>query len=279
MPGITLGEALRAARERIDAVDARVLLQHATGLAHAQLVAHADREIDAAQAGVYSALVERRAAGEPVAYLVGWREFFGRRFAVGPGVLIPRPDTELLVDLALSKLRGHSRPRILDLGCGSGVLAITLALEVPGAAVAGADASPDALEMSRLNAAALGAQVSFFESDWYAGLPEQVESKFDLIVANPPYIAPDDAHLAQGDLRFEPRAALVGGGEAGEGDIAAIARGAPMHLASGGWLLVEHGWTQAQRVRALFLAAGLADVETARDLAGNERACIGRRAT
>lgn len=278
MTAITLGGALRAARARIDAVDARVLLQHATGLTHAQLISHDDRELAPAQADAFAALVERRTAGEPVAYLIGWREFFGRRFAVAPGVLIPRPDTELLVELALSRLRGLRAPHILDLGCGSGILAITLALELPGAAVVGVDASADALDMSRLNAAALRAQVRFVESDWYARLPAHDGAKFDLIVANPPYIAPDDPHLAQGDLRFEPRAALVGGGAGGEDDIAAIAMGAPAHLQAGGWLMVEHGWTQAQRVRALFVAAGFADVGTACDLAGRERACVGRLA-
>jgi len=275
---MTLGEALQAARARIDALDARVLLQHVTGLAHAQIAAHPERRLGDSQQAAFAALVERRAAGEPVAYLVGWREFYGRRFGVGPAVLIPRPETELLVELALSKLHGRRAPRILDLGCGSGILAITLALELPGASGVGVDASIEAIEIARRNAAGLGAQVRFVESDWYAGLPAQEGPKFDLIVANPPYIAPDDPHLAQGDLRFEPRDALVGGGAAGDDDIAAIARGAPAHLEPGGWLLVEHGWMQAQRVRGLFRAAGLIEVDTVADLAGNERACVGRRA-
>lgn len=272
---ITLGEALQAARARIDAVDARLLLQHATGLSHAQLVAYPERMVDAAQLAAFDALVARRAAGEPVAYLIGWREFYGRRFAVAPGVLIPRPDTELLVELALARVREKPAPRILDLGTGSGILAITLALELPGARVLACDRSPDALDVARANAGALDARVEFVASDWYAALGAH---RFDLIVSNPPYIAPDDAHLAQGDLRFEPRAALVGRGAAGEGDIASIAQGASERLEPGGWLIVEHGWTQAARVRELFVAAGLAEVETVRDLAGNERACVGRRA-
>lgn len=273
---MTLGEALQAARARIDALDARVLLQHVTGLGHAQIAAYPERMLDDAQDAAFAALVERRAAGEPIAYLLGWREFYGRQFSVGPAVLIPRPDTELLVDLALAKLRGHRAPQILDLGSGSGILAITLALELPEASVTGVDVSTDALDVSRLNAAALGAAVRFIASDWYAGLCGAGCGPFDLIVANPPYIAPEDPLLAQGDLRFEPRGALVGGGPAGLGDLHAIIDGACTRLRRGGWLLVEHGWEQGAATRALFAAAGFGAIETVRDLGGNERATLGQ---
>lgn len=271
---ITLGEALQAARARIDAVDARLLLQHATGLSHAQLVAYPERMVDAAQLAAFDALVARRAAGEPVAYLIGWREFYGRRFAVAPGVLIPRPDTELLVELALARVREKPAPRILDLGTGSGILAITLALELPGARVLACDRSPDALDVARANAGALDARVEFVASDWYAALGAH---RFDLIVSNPPYIAPDDAHLAQGDLRFEPRAALTDGSRDGLDSLRAVVSGAPAHLAPGGWLLVEHGWDQAPACRDLLGRAGFTEIASLADLAGIARVAAGRR--
>ena len=273
---MTLGEALQAARTRIDALDARVLLQHVTGFGHAQVAAYPERMLDAAQDSALAALVERRAAGEPVAYLVGWREFYGRRFGVTPAVLIPRPETELIVELALARMRACTAPRVLDLGCGSGILAITLALELPQARVSGVDASAAALAVAGANAAALGVCVELVESDWYADV---VEDGFDLIVANPPYVAPGDPHLAQGDVRFEPRSALVGGGPAGLSDLQAIIDGARTRLRPGGWLLVEHGWEQGEATRAQFAAAGFGAIETARDLAGNERVSLGQAPT
>lgn len=270
---MTLGEALREARLRIDALDARVLLQHVTGLGHAQIAAYPERMLDDAQGASFTALVERRAAGEPVAYLVGWREFYGRRFDVTPAVLIPRPETELIVELALARVRGCAAPRVLDLGCGSGILAITLALELPQSRVSGVDVSPAALAVARANAVALGARIALVESDWYDSVAEK---GFDLIVANPPYVAPGDPHLAQGDVRFEPCSALVGGGPAGLADLQAIIDGALALLRPGGWLLVEHGWEQGEATRALFATAGFGAIETVCDLAGNERVGIGQ---
>jgi len=266
-------EALRAARARIDAVDARLLLGHATGLSHAQLAAHPERMMDAAQLAAFEALVARRAAGEPVAYLIGWREFYGRRFRVAPGVLIPRPDTELLVELALVRMREKSAPHILDLGTGSGALAVTLALEIPAAQVTAVDFSPSALIVARANAAALAASVRCVESDWFAALDP---ARFDFIVSNPPYIAENDPHLAQGDVRFEPATALASG-PAGLDDLHRITAAAPGFLAAGGWLMMEHGYDQAAAVRALLVAAGFVEVASAQDLAGIERISFGRR--
>jgi release factor-specific protein-(glutamine-N5) methyltransferase len=225
----------------------------------------------AGQAARYVELLDRRAAGEPVAYLLGEREFYGRRFGVSPAVLIPRPETELIVDLVKARRPGAA-PAVLDLGTGSGALAVTLALEIPAARVTAVDLSPAALAVARGNAAALGAQVSFVESDWFAAVGA---ARFDFIVSNPPYIVDDDPHLAEGDVRFEPRSALASG-RSGLDDLTRIAAAAPAFLAPGGWLLMEHGYDQAAAVRALLAAAGFVAVESARDLAGIERVTLGR---
>lgn len=268
---VSVGDALRIARGRIGAVDARALLRHASGLRHAQLAARPEIELDPQVWLRFQALVARRAAGEPVAYLVGWREFYGRRFAVTPDVLIPRPETELLVDLALQAV-GPRPAQVLELGTGSGVLAITLALELPNATLTATDVSPAALEVARGNAAVLGVRVRWVESSWYSALDGE---RFDLIVSNPPYIAPDDPHLGQGDLRFEPRAALVGRGATGAGDLEQIARDAPAHLNVLGRMILEHGWAQGSAVRTCLAEAGFGAIETTRDIGGNERATAG----
>ena len=228
----------------------------------------------------FASLASRRAGGEPVAYLVGYREFFGREFAVSPGVLIPRPETELLVDIALKAKVGACRPakrnsrqtgsetaRILDLGTGSGCIAITLALELPQAQVSAVDASAAALAVARGNAERLGAKVRLLQSHWFDQLAGE---RFDLIVANPPYIAAADPHLAAGDLRHEPSAALASGAD-GLRDIRRIIAAAPAHLAPGGQLWLEHGYDQADAVRSLLAAAGLTRIEQHRDLAGTVR--------
>jgi len=269
----TVGEALAAARGRVPASEARLLLREILGCSAAQIAAYPERALGAEAVGRFAELLERRAAGEPVAYLLGEREFYGRRFGVSPAVLIPRPETELIVELVLARLTAAATPRVLDLGTGSGALAVTLALELPGARVCAVDRSPAALEVARANAAALGARVDWVESDWFAAL---APGRFDFIVANPPYIADDDPHLAEGDVRFEPRGALASG-TAGLDDLRRIAAAAPGFLAPGGWLLMEHGYDQAAAVRALLVAAGLADVGSARDLAGIERVTFGRR--
>ena len=268
----SIRHALRFASERIDAVDARMLLQHVAGLGHAQQVAYPERELEPQAWQSFQSLVARRSAGEPIAYLIGWREFYGRRFAVTSDVLIPRPETELLIDLVLAQFDRAATPRVLDLGTGSGILAITLALQRPGADVVATDVSASALALARNNASVLGARVRFIESDWYAALERQ---RFDLIVANPPYVAPLDPHLEQSDLRFEPSGALVGNGPTGDGDLQIIIRGAPAHLCPRGRLFVEHGWNQGAAIRMHLQEAGFDSVRTVQDLGGNERVTTG----
>lgn len=265
---ISIATALAEARQRIPAAEARLLLGHLLGRDNAWLEAHRDETIDAGVAETMSAWATRRAAGEPIAYLVGRREFYGRDFTVTPAVLIPRPETELLVDLAKEKLFASDRARILDLGTGSGCLAVTLALELPWAEVTAVDLSPAALDIARGNARRLGAAVRFFESDWYAALPSQ---HFDFIVANPPYVAAGDPHLAEGDLRFEPQAALTDHAD-GLSAIRHIAAGAPGWLNPGGWLFLEHGYDQAAAVAGLLRGSGFSAIEQHMDLAGIVRA-------
>lgn len=258
-------------------LEARVLCAHALGVERAWLIAHDQDLLGPEQAVAVDALVARRAGGEPVAYLLGEREFYGRPFQVSPAVLIPRPDTELLVEAALARLPADPAPRLLDLGTGSGCIALTLALECPRCQVWAVDRSVAALAVARANAQRLGAErVRFVESHWYGALAGATFHRcFDLIVANPPYVAADDPHLARGDLRFEPAGALAAGPQ-GLDDLERIIAGAPAHLAPGGWLLVEHGWDQGTACRGLFAAAGFAQVDTLRDLAGHERVSLGR---
>lgn len=266
----TVGTLLAEARRRIPAGEARLLLGHVLGRNAAWLEAHRDDQISVDSE--YAALVERRAAGEPIAYLIGMREFYGRDFAVTPDVLIPRPETELLVDIAKSKVGADRTARVLDLGTGSGCLAVTLALELPRARVMAVDVSPAALAVACGNAQRLGARVEFVASDWFAALPPQ---RFDLIVANPPYVAAVDPHLAQGDLRFEPSGALTDHAD-GLTAIRRIVAQAPDWLAEGGWLFLEHGYDQEAEVQALLAAAGFRQIEQHRDLAGILRASGGQ---
>ncbi|MGY8527191.1 peptide chain release factor N(5)-glutamine methyltransferase [Paracidovorax citrulli] len=271
---VTVRDALLwAAAAGLPALEARMLVGLITGLTRTQLITRDTELLDAAQHARLTDLVSRRVAGEPMAYLTGEREFYGRSFAVGPGVLIPRPDTEAVVQRALACLQGRNAPRILDLGTGSGILAITLACERPDAQVWATDISPAALAIARGNAERLGATVSMLLSDWYDAVPAQ---RFDLIVSNPPYIAAGDPHLSQGDLRFEPVDALTDHAD-GLTDLRAIADGALPRLAAGGWLLLEHGHDQGAAARALLTDAGFVEVFTERDLGGNER-CTGGRA-
>jgi len=270
---VAVQSALADARGRIDAVDARALLCAVLGRDAAYLIAHSDDVLTAEQALTYEAWVARRAAGEPVAYITGVREFYGRAFTVTPDVLIPRPETELLVDVALQALRGMSEPRVLDLGTGSGCIALTLAAECAGAHVTGIDASEAALRVARANAARLG----LTRVQWCAGhwLDAVGTACFELIVSNPPYIAGDDAHLTRGDLRHEPRAALTPGGD-GLDAIRHIVRASAAHLVSGGWLWFEHGYEQGAASRALLARHGYDAIATHRDLAGIERVSGGR---
>ncbi|VVE21512.1 peptide chain release factor N(5)-glutamine methyltransferase [Pandoraea terrigena] len=257
--------------------ESRILLSHVLGWPRTQLITR-DREPLAPETlAVYRALHARRVAGEPIAYLTGSREFFGLTLTVSPSVLIPRPETELLVELALARLEGRRAPRVLDLGTGSGAIALAIAHSRPDAQVTALDRSPDALDVARENARQLGLadRVTFLASDWYAALPAN-EAPFDIIVSNPPYIVSGDAHLSQGDLRFEPIDALTDHSD-GLAALRAIVAGAPSRLLPNGWLLCEHGYHQAAEVRALCLATGFADVASDRDLAGIERTTGGRR--
>lgn len=261
-----LAQAL-ALEPREARLEARVLAGRALGVTPAWLIGH-DRDTPSpAQSAAMETLVARRAAGEPVAYILGEREFFGRRFRVSPDVLIPRPDTELLVEAALRHLPGADPRRVLDLGTGSGCLAVTLALERPAWEVTALDRSPAAVEIARGNAADLGARVAFIVSDWFAEVPGQ---RFNLIVANPPYVAAGDSRSAHAGLAWEPAGALFAGND-GLDDIRRIAVEAPVHLESGGWLLLEHGWDQANAVRDLLRDAGFEDIGTLHDLAGLPR--------
>ena len=273
----TVGGALAAARATLPASEARLLLGHVMVRPAAWLIAHDDEVLDEDALLRFASLVARRKGGEPVAYLVGHREFYGREFAVSPDVLIPRPETEMLVEIPLAKEVGAGTTatgaaRILDLGTGSGCIAITLALEIPSAQVSAVDASDAALRVARKNAERLGASLRLLQSDWFDGLAGEC---FDLIVANPPYVAAADPHLGAGDLRHEPRLALASGAD-GLDAIRRIVAAAPQHLAAGGQLWLEHGYDQADAVHGLLAAAGLRDIEQHRDVAGIVRVSGGR---
>lgn len=261
----TLGLSAREAR-----IEAHSLAGHALGVNRAWLIAHDRDEIAPETQARIEALIARRAAGEPVAYLVGEREFYGRAFRVGPGVLIPRPETEHLVEAALQ--RAPQNARVLDIGVGSGCIAITLKLERPDLQVAAVDVSAEALQIARANTAELKAEVEFIESDLFSALDGR---QFELIVSNPPYIPETDAHLSQGDLRFEPQNALASGLD-GLDAIRLIVDQAKRHLAPGGWLLFEHGYDQGEAVQVLLKTAGYAEVFLEQDLAGQPRVSGGR---
>lgn len=270
---ITLAEALALARQLIPAAEARLLLGHVLGCNSAWIEAHRDDALGETDARDFAALVARRAAGEPVAYLLGSREFYGRDFQVSPAVLIPRPDTELLVELALAALAGQPSPRVLDLGTGSGCIAITLALERPDALLTAVDASVEALAQASQNALSLGASVRCLAGEWFAPVGRE---RFDLIVSNPPYVAAGDRHLGEGDLRFEPASALASGPD-GLDDIRRIVAAAPDHLKPGGCLLLEHGYDQAAALREILAGGGFCAIEQHRDLAGIIRVSGGIR--
>ena len=248
--------------------EARMLLSHVLKREHAWLVAHDDYELAGDELAQMSALAAKRVAGEPMAYLLGVREFYGRSFRCSPAALIPRPETELLVDQALAQIPANAPVRVLDIGTGTGCIAIMIALERPDGSVTAIDISPDALALARENAQRLGASVSFIESNWVADLAP--ESQFDLILSNPPYIVPGDAHLSQGDLRFEPTVALADAVDGLE-SYRQLAQGAKKHLRPGGTLIVEHGFDQGDSVPALFRVAGFDEVTMHRDLANQPR--------
>lgn len=272
---ITLAEALRAAATRIDRIDAELLLLHVVGRDRTWLFLHERDGLGDADAAAFAALVARREVGEPVAYLSGTRGFWTLDLAVTPDTLIPRPETELLVELALERIPQDVDVCIADLGTGSGAIALAIASERPRAQVVATDFSEAALAVARQNAERNHiANIEFRLGSWFAPLAGE---RFDLIASNPPYIESGDPHLGEGDLRFEPMTALASGVD-GLDDLRVIANQATSHLKPDGWLLVEHGWNQGASVRALFETAGFADVQTARDLEGRDRITLGRRA-
>jgi release factor glutamine methyltransferase len=273
------GALARACAGGVDRLDAQLLLTHLTGRPRTWLLAHDDALLEPGQAAAFEALLARRAAGEPLAYLVGEREFHGLALAVGPAVLVPRPDTETLVDwglalLAAEPLARAARPAVVDLGTGSGAIALALKNGCPRAEVWAVERSAAALAVARANANRLGLDVRFAAGDWWDALPPGAGAPaFDLVVSNPPYIAPDDPHLA--GLAHEPRDALVADA-GGLADIARIASDAPARMAHGGWILIEHGWTQAEAVARILADAGFEAIATRADIEGRPR-CTGGR--
>jgi release factor glutamine methyltransferase len=255
------------------ALDAEILLCLSLEKPRAYLRAWPDREPEPQQIRYFQALLQQRRQGTPIAYLTGRREFWSREFRVTPDVLIPRPETELLIELSLALLPSDRPTRIVDLGTGSGIIAVTLAKELPQAEVTATDLSPAALEVAKHNAEQHNAaHIRFLHSDWFASVPP---TAFDLAVSNPPYIAENDAHLGRGDVRFEPRSALTAP-DSGLADIQTIARDARRHLRAGGHLLIEHGYDQEAAVQAIFRNAGYNAVRTYKDLSGQPRATYGR---
>lgn len=271
---IPLQNLLREAASRLPREDAEPLLLHVLGQDRAWLFAHATDPVPPAKAAAYRALVQRRVEGEPVAYLTGRRGFWTLDLEVGPDTLIPRPETELLVELALERLDPWEPVRVADLGTGTGAIALAIASERPAAAVVATDVAKATLAVAVRNAEANGiANVWFRRGDWCQALGHD---RFDLITSNPPYIAEGDPHLSQGDLRHEPARALASGAD-GLDAIRVLAATAPAHLVPGGWLLLEHGHEQGAAVRALLEQAGLVEVGTARDLEARDRVSFGRR--
>jgi release factor glutamine methyltransferase len=249
-------------------IEVQCLLQAVLQVPRSYLLAHPEQALAAAQKAAYDTLLQRRLRGEPIAHILGEREFFGLKFKVTPDTLIPRPDTELLVELALQRIPADSRFRVLDLGTGSGAIAISIAHSRPDADVVAVDTSAEALQVAHENASRLGiANLSFQRSDWFSELAGQ---RYNLIVSNPPYVAAGDVHLTQGDVRFEPISALASGAD-GLDDIRDIVGRAGDFLERGAWLLLEHGYDQAHKVRTILEQHGFAEVFSAQDIAGTER--------
>ncbi|CAN5203789.1 peptide chain release factor N(5)-glutamine methyltransferase [soil metagenome] len=269
--GMTIDALLQQAL--LSPMEARILLSHVLQLSRVQLITQGERVFGADEAQRLSDMFARRIKGEPIAYIVGEREFYGLEFHVTPDVLIPRPDTELLVELALELMPKNGR--VLDMGTGSGAIAIAVAHALPDVEVTALDASAAALQIAQKNADRHRVHVSLVLSDWYAGLGNK---RFDLIVSNPPYIVSGDPHLSQGDLHFEPLNALTDHGD-GLQALRTIIADAASHLTDEGWLLLEHGYDQAQAVRELLAAQGFREVESWLDLANIERVSGGKMCT
>ncbi|WP_372998429.1 peptide chain release factor N(5)-glutamine methyltransferase [Marinobacter sp.] len=272
---LTCEGLLKAAAARIDSdsprLDAELLLSHITGLSRTSFRAWPEREVTDAQAEAFEALVQDRVAGRPVAHLLGQQEFWSLPLNVSASTLIPRADTECLVEVALD-LPLPRQARVLDLGTGTGAIALALASERSQWRITACDSVAEAVELARENAVALGLSVSVVQSAWFSGLEPD---RFDLIVSNPPYIPDHDHHLTEGDVRFEPASALVSGSD-GLDDLRLIVAQAPDWLVEDGWLLVEHGFDQAEAVAGLFHARGFKDIETRQDFGDRDRMTLGK---
>jgi len=274
-----IAHTLQQIAERLAAVsdsarlDAELLLCHALGRPRSYLYTWPEQELDEAQAEALEKLVERRQGGEPVAHILGKREFWSLELAVSADTLIPRPETELLVEAALARIPEQAEWAVADLGTGSGAIALAIASERPRCRITAVERSAGALAMARQNASALGiANVEFLQGEWFAPL---VGRRFQVILSNPPYIPENDPHLSRGDLRFEPRSALAAGAD-GLADIRQLVSGAPALLCPPGWLLLEHGYDQGAAVTGLLGAAGYAEVADLADLQGHGRVAVGR---
>ncbi len=273
---MTIAEALQRAQQLIHSdsakLDVELMLVEILGRDRSYLYAWPDRQLTSEQQQLFDTWLRRREAGEPVAHILGHRGFWTLELEVSPATLIPRPDTELLVEVALDLLADIDAPRIIDLGTGTGAIAIALACELPHADVVATDFADEVLALAERNRQRAGCNnLTLTRSDWWLG----VSDRFHLVLSNPPYIAEDDPHLSVGDVRFEPRSALVAA-DAGLADLRRIIRGAPEHLFPGGWILLEHGWRQGEAVRDLLASRGFADAFSQRDYGGNERISGGR---
>ena len=269
LTGDTIESIMRSSP--VEQLEARMLIGHVTQLTRVQLITQSERALNAAEAEQLSTLFQRRIAGEPMAYLLGEREFFGLTFQVDPAVLIPRPDTELLVELTLQHLPLHGR--VLDMGTGSGAIAIAIAHTRRDARVTALDVSENALLVAQSNAKNNQVDVEFLRSDWFAAIAKQ---QFDLIVSNPPYIVAGDRHLSEGDLRFEPIDALTDHAD-GLSALRTISQRAANYLSDDGWLLMEHGYDQAEAVRDLLSKNNFTEVQSWCDLANIERVSGGKK--
>lgn len=254
-------------------LEARMLLQHVLTISHSHIIAHGTQLLSNSQLASLNQLCQRRLAGEPLAYLLGWREFYGRRFQVSEAVLIPRPETEHLVDAVLAHLPAQGT--LWDLGTGSGAIAVTIACERPDAQIWAADISEEALAVAQANASALQAQVRFGQGSWYQAQPQPAPHSVDVIVSNPPYIDAQDPHLQQGDLRFEPQQALTDNHN-GLSAFKTIIAGAKDFLRADGWLLFEHGYDQGEAVRNILSQYKFRKIQTLADLAGLDRVTLGQ---
>lgn len=270
-----VGRILSKAVTGVDAIDVELLLTKVLNITRANLKAYPERELSPEEQTTFTNLLERRMKGEPIAYLIGHKEFWSLDFVITPDVLIPRPDTELLVEIALEMLEGKKNLRVLDLGTGSGAIALSIASERPDITVVATDLSAEALQIAKLNAKHFHlTNVEFALGNWFDAIANEVNPTFDMILSNPPYIAKFDPHLSRGDLRFEPNKALVAGLE-GMDDLRLIIDQAGKYLAEGGALLVEHGYDQEKSVNEQFLQAGFDNIITYKDLSGIPRVTVG----